>query len=92
MPDRLITKFSYKDNVNLTDVLSFGTKIFRLNSIYDPDLDLVNGHQPLGYDQWSTFYNKYRVYKAVVRATIMNNQNGGIQCAIVLSTPISRLT
>ena len=83
VPDRLITKFSYKDNVNLTDVLSFGTKIFRLNSIYDPDLDLVNGHQPLGYDQWSTFYNKYRVYKAVVRATIMNNQNGGIQCAIV---------
>jgi len=83
VPDRLITKFSYKDNVNLTDVLSFGTKIFRLNSIYDPDLDLVNGHQPLGYDQWATFYNKYRVYKAVVRATIMNNQNGGIQCAIV---------
>jgi len=33
---------------------------FRLNSIFDPNLT-GTGHQPLGYDQYSTFYGRYRV-------------------------------
>lgn len=85
VPDRLIMKMSYRDNVNLTvtSPSTFGTKILRANSIYDPDLDVLTGHQPLGYDQWATFYNKYRVFKAVVRATIINNGSSGLQCGII---------
>jgi len=33
---------------------------FRLNSCYDPDYT-ATGHQPLGFDQWSLFYNHYVV-------------------------------
>lgn len=84
-PDRLITKFVYKDNINLssTSPTWFTSKMFRLNSIYDPDLDITNGHQPLGYDQWINFYGRYRVFKAVVRVELMNNQAGPIQCGFI---------
>lgn len=50
-----------------TDVLSvgavgvFGTeKIFRLNSLYDPDYS-GTGHQPYGFDQLAGLYRKYMV-------------------------------
>lgn len=85
VPDRLITKFIYRDNINLSasGAQSWQLKTFRLNSIYDPDLDVTNGHQPLGYDQWNIFYNRYRVFKAVVRIEIINNGTTGVQCALV---------
>lgn len=85
VPDRLIIPFSYKDNISLTPLGTavWSYKTFRLNSIYDPDYDLVNGHQPLGYDQWSVFYNRYRVYKAKVSVTIMNEDGGGVQVGLV---------
>lgn len=85
VPDRMLLKMSYKDNVSLAGAsgITYAVKNFRLNSIYDPDLDIVNGHQPLGYDQWQVFYNKFRVYKAIVTATVINNNNGGIQCGLV---------
>lgn len=85
VPDRMIMKFVYKDNINLSSVSpsAYTSKCFRLNSIYDPDLDFTNGHQPLGYDQWLTFYNRYRVFKAVIRIELMNNQAGPIQCGLV---------
>lgn len=44
---------------------------FRNNSIYDPDGSGI-GHQPLGYDQWSQFYGRYRVIGAKYRVTITN--------------------
>lgn len=41
--------------------------VFRINSLYDPEFS-VGGHQPLGFDEWSVFYNKYLVLGAKVRA------------------------
>lgn len=85
VPDRLLIKLNYKDNISLagTSPATYAIKNFRLNSIYDPDLDIINGHQPLGYDQWQVFYNQYRVYKATVTCTVVNNNNGGIQAALL---------
>lgn len=34
--------------------------VYRMNSIFDPDAQ-IGGHQPLGRDQYATFYNRYRV-------------------------------
>lgn len=34
---------------------------YRINSLFDPDLT-GGGHQPLGFDQYATLYNKYRVH------------------------------
>lgn len=39
---------------------------FSANSIFDPDTTGV-GHQPLGHDEWSYFYNHYCVLKSYIR-------------------------
>jgi len=85
VPDRTILKMSYKDDINLSAASpsTYAVSNFRLNSIYDPDYANINGHQPLGYDQWAVFYNKYRVYKATIKATFINNSPGGVRCAII---------
>lgn len=41
---------------------------FRANSIFDPDGSGA-GHQPLGHDQWSAFYNHYVVLGSKIRVT-----------------------
>lgn len=44
---------------------------FRIGSLYDPDYTGV-GHQPMGFDQWSAFYDRYRVNAIKMRVTIVN--------------------
>jgi len=44
---------------------------FLINSMYDPD-STGTGHQPMGYDQWSTFYKEYLVKGAKITATFTN--------------------
>lgn len=39
---------------------AMGQYQFRLNSAYDPNYTSA-GHQPMGFDQWSLFYNHYVV-------------------------------
>lgn len=74
VPDRTILRMKYVDNIVLSG-LGGASRVFRLNSLYDPDTSLTNGHQPLGYDQWNTFYNKYRVFKADVVLTFTNSSS-----------------
>ncbi len=55
-----------------------GVRQFKLNSMYDPDHTGI-GHQPLGYDEWTTFYNRYRVFGAKVTITVANQgEYGGV--------------
>lgn len=65
VPDRIILKMKYIDNIVLSG-LGGSSRVFRLNSLYDPDTSVTNGHQPMGFDQWNTFYSKYRVFRADV--------------------------
>lgn len=41
----------------------YAENIYRLNSCYDPDYSGA-GAQPLGFDQWAAFYNRYKVLSA----------------------------
>lgn len=85
VPDRMLLKMSYKDNINLAGVSpnAWAYHQFRMNSIYDPDMAVTDGHQPLGHDQWNVFYYKYRVYKAVINVQFVNNTTAGVQLGIV---------
>lgn len=74
VPDRMVLKMKYVDNFVLTGVAG-ATRVFRANSIYDPDTSLINGHQPLGFDQWDIFYNKYRVFRADVVLKCTNSSS-----------------
>lgn len=62
---RYLCRLKYNQTVvvNGTGCLEYQ---FNLNSIYDPDLS-GTGHQPYGFDQLATVYNRYRVYKTVWR-------------------------
>lgn len=69
VPNYKLVKLKYVDNVTLNPgVASIASHLFRANSLFDPDYSGV-GHQPLGFDQWTTFYDMYRVVGAKISAT-----------------------
>lgn len=65
-PDRVRVKLNYYAIEQYT--LTAGAaaySYFRGNSLYAPRSS--GGHQPYGYDQWTTMYNKYRVLGSSIR-------------------------
>lgn len=74
MPDKLVCQMDYSDinNQNAGGTVA-NDHLHNLNSVFDPDRTGV-GHQPLGYDQMSAFYGKYRVLSVTARVTFMNGQ------------------
>lgn len=62
-PNRLFLKLKYSEAFGMTyNSASTNATVyqFRVNSIHDPNFTGV-GHQPLGHDEWSVFYSRYRV-------------------------------
>lgn len=58
---RYITKLKYAEVVTVNlGTAAFGTLRMNLNSLYDPNQSGI-GHQPYGFDQLATLYNRYRV-------------------------------
>jgi len=55
-------------------------KRFNLNSIYSPEYS--GGTQPLGRDQYATFYNRYRVLKVHMR--LLANASSGSQKVVII--------
>lgn len=64
VPQKTIITLRYQE-AWLSDGLTLD-KRFNLNSLFSPVFS--GGHQPLGFDQYTTFYNRYRVTK--VRVTL----------------------
>jgi len=58
---RLRTKLKYSAQITPATIPVY-EYLFNLNSLFDPDRT-GTGHQPLGFDQLKTLYNRYRVYK-----------------------------
>lgn len=59
-PDVMQVKLSYTENRLITTLVGGTAYVFRGNGCFDPNFT-GGGHQPLGYDQWSAFYRRYRV-------------------------------
>lgn len=61
------TKLKYEARIELASVAGAGiSHQFSGNSVFDPDLTGV-GVQPLGYDQWSALYDRYRVNGSAIK-------------------------
>lgn len=71
------TVITLKYNISYTTNGTDYDTVFNLNSIYEP-LYGVSTHQPLGRDQYATFYNRYRVtkVKSIVRAGASTSYTG----------------
>lgn len=62
--------------------------VFRANSISDPDYtSVLAGHQPMGHDQWSEFYQNYRVVGSKIIVKFLNDQssNDVFLCGVTTS-------
>lgn len=65
IPQRYICKLKYAEDIYANPS---GGYAMNLNSIYDPNRTGV-GHQPYGFDQLATLYNRYRVISCGWRIT-----------------------
>lgn len=76
VPKRMMVKMRYCDNLTL-DPTTGAVAVHRYcaNGVYDPDQSGV-GHQPLGHDQWSQFYERYTVVGSKITATFVNTASG----------------
>lgn len=61
--DRQVVHLKYVDTRNFAPALTFAERQYNLNSCFDPDRTGV-GSQPVGWDQWTNFYGRYRVFAA----------------------------
>ena len=71
VPDQMFTKLTYRGNAWLNEPNGlFQTYVLRGNSIFDPEFGGV-ASQPLGRDQWASFYNKYQVMASKITVKIL---------------------
>lgn len=83
--DRFFTKLKYNDVRNLTNAAQpYQDYIYRGNSIFDPNFTGA-GNQPQGHDQWSAFYNQYRVYASKISVNFITN--GNVQAQTIAIVP-----
>lgn len=92
-PQRMVAKLCYYTSGQLYNASGlFQTQLMNLNSLYDPDRSGV-GHQPLGRDQWATWYNRYRVFKVDYVITFTNlDPDQAANCAIINQNGVPNYT
>lgn len=72
IPQRYITKQKYSDSFQVSGAqLTYG---YNLNSVWDPNRSGI-GHQPYGFDQLATLYNRYRVISCSWRINFSSTDN-----------------
>lgn len=76
VPDTAYTVLKYCTGLQMFAASAAANRVFRGNSVFDPDLTGA-GHQPVGYDQWAQFYDKYQVLasKIIVKARHTSSVN-----------------
>lgn len=87
-----IVKMRYCDTVVLNPETGIcGSHIFQANGTYDPNITSV-GHQPMGWDQWMTFYNHAKVLGSKMTATLVSQPTCPLQMGITLKDNANLLT
>jgi len=67
-PEKMITTLRYTELLNVSNTGGVSGKLFRLNSLYDPNATDL-GHQPAYFDQYALIYSKYRVISSRIKVT-----------------------
>lgn len=84
MSDRVSTKLRFSHVKNLTGILTSAvvTNKYSINNPYDPDLTSGTANQPRFWDQYATYYNRFRCYGAAVEVTFTLQTTGNIGVSI----------
>jgi len=82
----------YTDFLAISTTAGTGNQyVYRLNSIYDPDLTGA-GHQPYGHDTLAAIYNRYRVFRCSWKITIPTQQSTMPICVVPSNGAITAVT
>lgn len=83
---RVFNRLRYSEQIQLNPGIGTVAKYeFCANGLFDPNLTGV-GHQPLGFDQWMTFYHHYCVLGSRIRVDFINGSATSqyvVGCAIL---------
>ncbi len=93
IPDRTCVTLKYNEDtrIPLSGAGAVNTRLFRCNSIYDPNQATAPGQQhPLGYKEYEQFYQKYVVIGSKITVTfkslngddITNSLNNHATCVV----------
>lgn len=82
MPETLNTTLTYSDSGRISSALTEAIQVWRLNSLYDPDLTGV-GHQPMGFDQIMGIYQYFRVNSVTVELIVRQRAAHGISVCML---------
>lgn len=68
VPVRKKLRLKYVQRITINPGASGGAVLnnFRANSLFDPDRT-GTGHQPIGFDEWAVFYNRYTVVSSKIK-------------------------
>lgn len=84
IPLKRLVKLKYCQNLQLGNgATSTASHHMSCNSLYDPDVTSI-GHQPYGYDTWTTLYGKYRVLSSKIVVRFVAKQGTQNVCVGVL--------
>lgn len=77
LPDMTLVALKFTETVGSIAIMTApdAGRFYSLNSLYDPRSGL-GGEQPLGYDQYTNFFQKYRVYAAKWKVHFFNPATG----------------
>lgn len=87
-PDKMQIKLRYHEDVTATSIAgAFAEHSYSANSLFDPRQSL-GGEQPPGFDEWSAFYNRYRVLSSTIKVELIpltNTLTSMVDCVILPS-------
>lgn len=82
VPAVKIVNMRYCEQVGLSPAAGVAAEyMFRLNSIHDPNYTGV-GHQPMGHDEWTAFYQHYEVIQSVITVWYIPQTDAGVGCTL----------
>jgi len=88
--DRQLVKLNYFDQILIDPgTLSASGYAFRANCCFDPDYQST-GHQPMGFDQWGAFYQKFVVLGAKITVTPLAGDTTSSASSGIVSVNLQR--
>lgn len=93
VPDRIMTKLRYSDTGYQINGAAGVAEVFafRGNGPQDPQAS-AGGHQPMGYDQLTLLYGRYRVHSSKMNIKFLNNGSSNITSQAVVWVYPSNVT
>jgi hypothetical protein len=83
---RMPVKLVYEDLLTIAPGTTYGSYVFRGNSLFDPDYS-GTGHQPRFFDQFAAVYGRYKVLSSSIVVEAINTAGGSGSGAVFSITP-----